>query len=41
LEPLSEVASEHCPSQWRNRLPAYGVYPRGPIDDLVAHVSLS
>jgi len=41
LEPLSEVASEHCPSQWRNRLPAYGVYPRGPIDGLVAHVSLS
>jgi|LauGreDrversion4_2_1035121.scaffolds.fasta_scaffold91365_2 dihydroneopterin aldolase/2-amino-4-hydroxy-6-hydroxymethyldihydropteridine diphosphokinase len=41
LEPLSEVAPEHCPSQWRNRLPAYGVYPRGPIDGLVAHVSLS
>jgi dihydroneopterin aldolase/2-amino-4-hydroxy-6-hydroxymethyldihydropteridine diphosphokinase len=33
LEPLSEVAPEHCP--------AYGVYPRGPIDGLVAHVSLS
>jgi dihydroneopterin aldolase / 2-amino-4-hydroxy-6-hydroxymethyldihydropteridine diphosphokinase len=41
LEPLSEVAPEHCPSQWRNRLPAYGVYPRGPIDGLVAHLSLS
>jgi dihydroneopterin aldolase/2-amino-4-hydroxy-6-hydroxymethyldihydropteridine diphosphokinase len=41
LEPLSEVAPEHCPSQWRDRLPAYGVYPRGPIDGLVAHVSLS
>ena len=41
LEPLSEVAPEHCPSQWRNRLPAYGVYPRGTIDGLVAHVSLS
>ena len=40
LEPLSEVAPEHCPSQWRNRLPSYGVYPRGPIDGLVAHVSL-
>ena len=31
LEPLSEVAPEHCPSEWRNRLPAYGVYPRGPL----------
>jgi len=41
LEPLSEVAPEHCPSQWRDRLPAYGVYPRGSIDGLVAHVSLS
>jgi dihydroneopterin aldolase/2-amino-4-hydroxy-6-hydroxymethyldihydropteridine diphosphokinase len=41
LEPLSEVASEHCPSHWRDRLPAYGVYPRGPIDGLVAHVSLT
>lgn len=40
LEPLSEVAPEHCPSQWRDRLPVYGVYPRGPIDGLVAHVSL-
>ena len=37
LEPLSEVAPEHCPADWRNRLPAYGVYPRGPIDGLVAH----
>ena len=41
LEPLSEVAPEHCPSHWRDRLPAYGVYPRGPIDGLVAHVSLT
>jgi dihydroneopterin aldolase/2-amino-4-hydroxy-6-hydroxymethyldihydropteridine diphosphokinase len=41
LEPLSEVAPEHCPSQWRNRLPDYGVYPRGPIDSLVAHTSIS
>ena len=40
LEPLAEVAPEHCPSHWRDRLPAYGVYPRGPIDGLVAHVSL-
>ncbi len=40
LEPLSEVAPEHCPSHWRDRLPAYGVYARGPIDGLVAHVSL-
>ena len=37
LEPLSEIAPEHCPVDWRNRLPAYGVYPRGPIDGLVAH----
>ncbi|NBU17538.1 MAG: 2-amino-4-hydroxy-6-hydroxymethyldihydropteridine diphosphokinase, partial [Actinobacteria bacterium] len=37
LEPLSEVAPEHCPVDWRNRLPGYGVYPRGPIDGLVAH----
>lgn len=35
LEPLSEIAPEHCPSEWRNRLPAYGVYPRGPLSDLV------
>lgn len=35
LEPLAEVAPEHCPEDWRNRLPAYGVYPRGPIEDLV------
>jgi dihydroneopterin aldolase/2-amino-4-hydroxy-6-hydroxymethyldihydropteridine diphosphokinase len=41
LEPLSEVAPEHCPSQWRNRLPDYGVYPRGPLDSLVAHTSIS
>jgi 2-amino-4-hydroxy-6-hydroxymethyldihydropteridine diphosphokinase len=34
LEPLSEVAPEHCPSEWRDRLPAYGVYPRGPLDQL-------
>jgi 2-amino-4-hydroxy-6-hydroxymethyldihydropteridine diphosphokinase len=34
LEPLSEVAPEHCPTQWRNRLPAYGVYPRGPLESL-------
>ena len=40
LEPLSEVAPEHCPSQWRDRLPTYGVYARGPIDELVAHVTL-
>lgn len=36
LEPLSEVAPEHCPSEWRHRLPAYGVYPRGPLDSLVS-----
>ncbi|MEY4015862.1 MAG: dihydroneopterin aldolase/2-amino-4-hydroxy-6-hydroxymethyldihydropteridine pyrophosphokinae, partial [Actinomycetota bacterium] len=41
LEPLAEVASEHCPSHWRDRLPQYGVYPRGPIDSLVAHVTTS
>jgi 2-amino-4-hydroxy-6-hydroxymethyldihydropteridine diphosphokinase len=41
LEPLSEVAVEFCPSHWRDRLPAYGVYPRGPIDSLVAHTSIS
>ena len=35
LEPLSEVAPEHCPTDWRNRLPAYGVYPRGPLSSLV------
>jgi len=35
LEPLSEVAPEHCPSEWRDRLPAYGVYPRGPLETLV------
>ena len=34
LEPLSEVAPEHCPSEWRHRLPAYGVYPRGHLDTL-------
>ena len=34
LEPLSEVAPEHCPTDWRNRLPAYGVYPRGPLSSL-------
>ena len=34
LEPLAEVAPEHCPSDWRNRLPAYGVYPRGPLVSL-------
>ncbi len=41
LEPLSEVASEHCPTHWRDRLPADGVYPRGPIDSLVAHIHVS
>ena len=41
LEPLREVAVESCPSHWRDRLPAYGVYPRGPIDSLVAHTSIS
>lgn len=41
LEPLSEVAVEFCPSNWRERLPAYGVYPRGSIDSLVAHISIS
>ena len=41
LEPLSEVAVEFCPSHWRDRLPAYGVYPRGPLDSLVAHTSIS
>ena len=34
LEPLSEIAPEHCPSEWRDRLPAYGVYPRGPLATL-------
>ena len=34
LEPLSEIAPEHCPSEWRDRLPAYGVYPRGPLASL-------
>ena len=34
LEPLSEIAPEHCPSEWRDRLPAYGVYPRGPLGSL-------
>lgn len=37
LEPLAEVAPEHCPDDWRNRIPAGGVYPRGPLEDLVAH----
>jgi len=41
LEPLSEVASEHCPTHWRDRLPADGVYPRGPIDSLVPHIHMS
>lgn len=41
LEPLSEVAPEHCPSRWRDRLPAYGVYPRGNIELLVARTSVS
>jgi 2-amino-4-hydroxy-6-hydroxymethyldihydropteridine diphosphokinase len=41
LEPLSEVALEHCPSHWRDRLPDYGVYPRGPLDSMVAHISFS
>lgn len=35
LEPLSEIAPEHCPSEWRDRLPAYGVHPRGPLESLV------
>ncbi|MEY4165684.1 MAG: dihydroneopterin aldolase/2-amino-4-hydroxy-6-hydroxymethyldihydropteridine pyrophosphokinae [Actinomycetota bacterium] len=34
LEPLSEVAPEFCPDNWRDRLPAYGVYPRGPLAHL-------
>jgi hypothetical protein len=38
---LSEVAPEHCPSRWRDRLPAYGVYPRGDIEQLVARTSVS
>ena len=41
LEPLSEVAIEHCPSHWRDRLPKYGVYPRGPLNSLTAHKSFS
>jgi 2-amino-4-hydroxy-6-hydroxymethyldihydropteridine diphosphokinase len=41
LEPLSEVAIEHCPSHWRDRLPKYGVYPRGPLNALMAHKSFS
>lgn len=41
LEPLSEVAIEHCPSHWRDRLPKYGVYPRGPLTSLMAHKSFS
>jgi 2-amino-4-hydroxy-6-hydroxymethyldihydropteridine diphosphokinase len=41
LEPLSEVAIEHCPSHWRDRLPKYGVYPRGPLNSLIAHKSFS
>jgi 2-amino-4-hydroxy-6-hydroxymethyldihydropteridine diphosphokinase len=41
LEPLSEVAIEHCPSHWRDRLPKYGVYPRGPLNELMAHKSFS
>jgi dihydroneopterin aldolase/2-amino-4-hydroxy-6-hydroxymethyldihydropteridine diphosphokinase len=41
LEPLAEVAIEHCPSHWRDRLPQYGVYPRGPLESLVAHISIS
>lgn len=41
LEPLSEIAPEHCPNNWRDRLPADGVYPRGPIDALVAHIHSS
>jgi len=40
LEPLAEVAPEHCPDDWRNRLPLVGVYPRGGIDGLVAHTVL-
>lgn len=41
LEPLSEVAIEHCPSHWRDRLPKYGVYPRGSLNLLMAHKSFS
>ena len=36
LEPLSEVAPERCPPQWRDRLPAYGVHPRGPLGSLTS-----
>ena len=36
LEPLSEIAPEHCPSEWRDRLPAYGVYARGPLETLTS-----
>ena len=36
LEALSEIAPEHCPSEWRDRLPAYGVYPRGPLETMTS-----
>lgn len=35
LAPLFEVAPEHCPSGWRETLPALGVYPRGPLTTLL------
>ncbi len=32
LAPLAEVAPERCPADWDERLPASGVYPRGPLE---------
>jgi dihydroneopterin aldolase/2-amino-4-hydroxy-6-hydroxymethyldihydropteridine diphosphokinase len=39
LEPLSEVSPEHCPPGWRETLPPMGVYPRGSLESLVAHLA--
>lgn len=35
LAPLHEVAPERCPTGWRERLPALGVHPRGPLSVLI------
>jgi len=41
LAPLAEIAPERCPPDWRESLPAQGIYPRGPLSALLAHEPLT
>jgi 2-amino-4-hydroxy-6-hydroxymethyldihydropteridine diphosphokinase len=35
LEPLAELAPDRCPPRWRETVPEMGIYPRGPLADMI------